>query len=99
MTNGFKEVVADLKDERVQYREFDFHNECEPARALTLSAFSSANTLNTGKGMHYENISKLIHDVDSTFDEQGCAAFVQLDTYTALTLMRPLVITGHAKAY
>jgi hypothetical protein len=68
-------VVKELDDKDVRYQEFDFHHECKLDGETTRVPLVDLYTRIIGKGMKYENISKLITQLSSTFSEQG---YVQL---------------------
>ncbi|CED82657.1 Phosphoinositide phosphatase SAC1 [Phaffia rhodozyma] len=51
VTNGYRDLLASLGRDDVQYTQFDFHHEC--------------------RGMKFENVSKLVHQLDRTFANQG----------------------------
>jgi hypothetical protein len=71
VTVGYRDVVKELDDKDVRYQEFDFHHECKLDGETTRVPLVDLYTRIIGKGMKYENISKLITQLSSTFSEQG----------------------------
>lgn len=71
VTLGYRAVTKALEDKDVRYTEFDFHNECKLSVTSAYHKHRLTDYVCLGKGMKYENISKLITQLAGTFSEQG----------------------------